>query len=132
MSTNISDAFNNFKDNQGVFKTKLSEDINGLMGLYEASQLRIDGEDVLDEAEQFSGELLNVFMSRLNHHQARVVTKTLKNPCHKSLAKFTAKNLFGTSQSSVNKYINMLQELAKVEFNKVQSLHKTEIVQISK
>lgn len=127
------DIFNNFKDNKGLFMTKINEDINGLMGLFEASHLRIDGEHVLDEAEQFSGHLLNASMTRLNHHQARVVANTLENPCHKSLAKFTAKNLIGRTSPTVNNgYINVLQQLAKVEFNKVQSIHKREIVQISK
>ena len=71
-------------------------------------------------------------MTRVNHHMSRFVASTLENPCHKSLAKFTAKNLIGGASPSVNGYINVLQELAKVEFNKVQSLHKREILQISK
>ncbi|CAL5383314.1 unnamed protein product [Camellia sinensis] len=47
------DVFHKFKDKDGRFKTELSEDIRGLMGLYEASQLSIEGEDILDQAADF-------------------------------------------------------------------------------
>nr|WBW04244.1 terpene synthase [Ficus abelii] len=128
------DVFNKFKDERGIFKTSLIEDIDGLMGLYEASHLSIDGEDVLDEAKLLSGQLLTTSMAFLGHHRARVVANTLENPCHKSLAKFTAaKNLFGSSTTfhSDNGWKKVLQDLAKVEFDQVQSLHRREILQIS-
>nr|QNV48476.1 linalool synthase [Ficus carica] len=129
------DVFKKFKDERGNFKISLTEDIDGLMGLYEASHLSIDGEDVLDEAKLLSGQLLTTSMTFLGHHRARVVANTLENPCHKSLAKFTAaKNLFGSSTTfhSDNGWIKMLQDLAKVEFDQVQSLHRREILQISR
>ncbi|KAF5955990.1 hypothetical protein HYC85_008846 [Camellia sinensis] len=53
------DVFHKFKDKDGRFKTELSEDIRGLMGLYEASQLSIEGEDILDQAADFSAQQLN-------------------------------------------------------------------------
>ena len=49
---------NNFKIKEGKFKQNLREDIRGLMGLYEASQLSI-GKDILEEAGNFSSLLLN-------------------------------------------------------------------------
>lgn len=111
----------------------LSEDIKGLMSLYEASQLSIEGEDTLDEAGQFSWHLLNTSLSHLDHHQARVVGNTLSNPHHKSLATFMAKNFFSTnSQGMNNRWLNILQEVAITDLNMVQSLHQKEIVQISK
>ena len=132
----ISDIFNKFKDKKGNnFKTELGKDINGLMELYEASHLSIEGEDVLDEANIFSSQLLTASMTCLgdDHRRARAIANTLAYPCHKTLAKFTAKNLFGTTShfESANGWINVLQELAKYEFIQVQSLHKGEILQIS-
>ncbi|XP_024028062.1 (3S,6E)-nerolidol synthase 1 [Morus notabilis] len=128
--------FNKLKDKKGNnFKTELGKDINGLMELYEASHLSIEGEDVLDEAKIFSSQLLTASMTCLgdDHRRARAIANTLEYPCHKTLAKFTAKNLFGTTShfESANGWINVLQELAKYEFNQVQSLHKREILQIS-
>ncbi|XP_050369883.1 (3S,6E)-nerolidol synthase 1 [Argentina anserina] len=124
------DVFNNFKERKGTFKLDLGEDIKGLMSLYEASQLRTEGEDTLVEAEKFSGHLLKTSLSHLDYHQARIVGNTLDNPYHKSLASFMARNFFITSQGT-NIWLNLLKEVAKTDFNIVQSLHQNEIVQIS-
>ncbi|XP_063940272.1 sesquiterpene synthase Cop-like [Daucus carota subsp. sativus] len=45
------DVFNKFKDEStGLFKACLSKDVEGLLNLYEATHLRLDGEDILEEA----------------------------------------------------------------------------------
>ncbi|GLT70748.1 hypothetical protein SLA2020_428080 [Shorea laevis] len=87
------DVFNNFKDKEGKFKKELTEDTNGLMALYEASQLSIEGEDILDEAGSFSEQLLNARVRHLGVKEPlRVVENTLRHPYHKSLARFMVKN----------------------------------------
>ncbi|CBI33220.3 unnamed protein product, partial [Vitis vinifera] len=124
------DVLNNFKNKEGKFKQNLREDIRGLMGLYEASQLSI-GEDILEEAGNFSSLLLNACLQHLDHHQAAVVKNTLEHPHHKSLARFMTKN-FLTDFQGTNGWINALQELAKIDFNMVKSVHQKEMLQISK
>lgn len=114
-----------------MFKQDLSEDIKGLMSLYEASQLSTEGEDTLVDAAQFSGQLLKTSLSHLDHHQARIVGNTLGNPHHKSLGSYMAKNFFVTSQGT-NTWLNLLKEVAKTDFDMVQTLHHNEIVQITK
>lgn len=121
---------NNFKNKEGKFKQNLREDIRGLMGLYEASQLSI-GEDILEEAGNFSSLLLNACLQHLDRHQAAVVKNTLEHPHHKSLARFMTKN-FLTDFQGTNGWINALQELAKIDFNMVKSVHQKEMLQISK
>uniref|UniRef100_A0AAU7LL55 Linalool/nerolidol synthase n=1 Tax=Zanthoxylum ailanthoides TaxID=159071 RepID=A0AAU7LL55_9ROSI len=125
-------VFNNFRNKEGEFQQSLSEDINGLIGLYEASQLSIGGEDhVLDEAGDFCANILNECVTHLDHYQARLVKNTLLHPYRKSLP--LAKDfLLGNVQGSVREWILDLQELAKLDFKLVQSLHKMETVQISK
>lgn len=125
------DVFNKFKDSKGMFKQDLSEDIKGLMSLYEASQLSTEGEDTLVEAGKFSGHLLKTSLSHLDKHQARIVANTLGNPHHKSLGSYMAKNFFVTSQGT-NTWLNLLKEVAKTDFDMVQTLHHNEIVQITK
>ena len=44
------DAFNEFKDNEGNFKASLAGDLPGLLALYEATQLMAHGEGILEEA----------------------------------------------------------------------------------
>uniref|UniRef100_A0A5B7BT67 Putative (3S)-linalool/(E)-nerolidol synthase n=1 Tax=Davidia involucrata TaxID=16924 RepID=A0A5B7BT67_DAVIN len=127
------DVFNNFKGKKGMFKEKLSKDIKGLMGLYEASHLSVEGEAILDEAADFSRQLLNAGMTHLNrdHHQARIVGSTLGHPYHKSLARFTA-NSFLRDFKGTNGWENVLQQLANLDLNLVQSIHQKEMLQISK
>ncbi|XP_060971030.1 (3S,6E)-nerolidol synthase 1 isoform X1 [Cannabis sativa] len=129
------DIFNKYKDNNnGCFDTRLREDIKGLLSLYEASHLCIEGENILDEAALFSAQHLEASMTRLHRYdqyQAKFVATTLQNPTHKSLSKFTAKDLFGVYPSQ-NGYINLFQQLAKVEFNRVQSLHRMEIDKVTR
>ncbi|KAJ6893299.1 (3S,6E)-nerolidol synthase 1-like [Populus alba x Populus x berolinensis] len=122
-------VFDNFKDNEGRFKQKLSGDIMGLVSLYEASQLSIRGEDVLDEAGDYSYQLLRSSLTHLDNNQARLVRNSLDHPHHKSLASFTAKYYFNDEPHG---WISEQQELAKTEFERVRSQHQHEIVEILK
>lgn len=128
------DVFNDFIGNkEGKSHWNVSEDIKGLMELYEAAQLSVEGENVLDEAGNFSANLLNELMkNQLDHCQARVVGNTLSYPHHKSLPRFTAKTLFLNNYQGENGWIHVLRELATMEFNMVKSLHQKEVVQVSK
>ncbi|KAH1121024.1 hypothetical protein J1N35_004184 [Gossypium stocksii] len=47
-------AFYKFKDEEGNFKSSLTNDVQGLLELYEASYMRMHGEDILDEATSFT------------------------------------------------------------------------------
>ncbi|KAI3768529.1 hypothetical protein L2E82_19282 [Cichorium intybus] len=120
----LPDPFMRFKGDNNMFDEKLNTDIRGLMALYEASQLRIEGEIILDEAEKFSYQILQEKMKFLEEDQARMVRHTLENPYHKTLPFCNLKNSI--------KYYNgtVLQELAELEFNMVQRIHQTEINQI--
>ncbi|TKY66666.1 terpene synthase 13 [Spatholobus suberectus] len=52
------EVFYTFTNKDGKFNPKLGENINGMIDLYEASQLGIPGEDILDEAGEFSCQIL--------------------------------------------------------------------------
>ncbi|XVF87632.1 hypothetical protein PTKIN_Ptkin18bG0135700 [Pterospermum kingtungense] len=125
-------VFNRFKDRKGSFRHELSRDIKGVMELYEASELGINGEDILDEAREFSSQILREWgAAEVNHLSGKAIRDTLDKPYHKSLSRFTARDLLTTNFQSTNGWINILQELAKMDFNIVQSLHQNEIVRIS-
>ncbi|KAK2992401.1 hypothetical protein RJ640_000476, partial [Escallonia rubra] len=125
------DVFGNFKDKEGNFDAKLGEETKGLMELYEASQLSIEGEDILEEAANFSSQLLTLRMEHLDHHQARIIKKTLEHPYRKSLARSNIKN-FTRDFDDINGYKSTLQELASMEFNVVQTVHQQELLQVSR
>ncbi|KAJ9136282.1 hypothetical protein P3X46_033374 [Hevea brasiliensis] len=126
------EVFNSFKDEEGKFKQELSGDIKGLMGLYEASQLNIEGEDMLHEAGGYSYRLLKSYVTCLGYPQDRaVVEHTLKYPHHKSLPKFMAKDFIIRNLQRANEWMKELQELAMIDFEMVQSQHQQEILRIS-
>ena len=127
---NVTDVFNNFKDKEGRFRSELSTDIRGLMSLYEASQLRIEGEDILDQAADFSSQLLGRWTKDPNHHEARLVSNTLTHPYHKSLATFMAKSFVHDCKGQTG-WVDNLQELAKMDLTIVQSIHQKEVFQVS-
>ncbi|KAL2495297.1 S-(+)-linalool synthase [Forsythia ovata] len=109
------DIFDNFKGKDGTFEGKLKQDIRGLMELYEAAQLSLEGEDILDEAAKFSSQ---------------IVGNRLKHPYHKSIARFTAKNYIRDLQD-INGWEKTLKELAKMDYYVAQTAHRQEVSQIS-
>ncbi|TKY71583.1 (3S,6E)-nerolidol synthase 1 [Spatholobus suberectus] len=125
------EVFGKFIDKEGKFNQKLGGNIKGMIDLYEASQLSIAGEDILDEAGQFSGLVLKEKMACLHDHEAKFVRKTLEHPFHKSLAIFTAQDFFGDFHG-MNGWLGSLKEVAKLDFSLLQRLHQQEIIQISK
>ncbi|PQP94756.1 terpene synthase [Prunus yedoensis var. nudiflora] len=75
---NIScDIFNNFKDGDGNFKESLVNDVVGLLSLYEATHLRIHGEDILDEALTFTTTHLESATHRLSPILLKQVTHAM-------------------------------------------------------
>lgn len=123
-------VFGHFKGKYCQFKEIVGEDISGLVNLYEASQLSMKGENILEEAEKFSSQLLNEKMTFVDQNQATTARNTLKNPFHKSLARFTAKHFVGDLNCE-NECGKALQELARLDTNVIQSIHQAELLQVS-
>ncbi|XP_062087434.1 (3S,6E)-nerolidol synthase 1-like [Humulus lupulus] len=129
------DVFNELKDKKGNFNPSVAEDREGLRELFEASQVRIEGEHVLEEAEVFSGQHLKEWANRNNHtSEARTIQVTLEQPCHKSLARITAPNFLESLFPATRHqgWMTLLLKLATTDFKIVQSIHRMEIVQVSK
>nr|WCC60121.1 terpene synthase [Pityopsis ruthii] len=120
-------CFKKFKGNDGNFEDKSNkDDIVGLMALYEASQSRIEGETILDEAERYSCQLLNDMMNYVDDDQAGMIRHTLENPYHKTIALFNIKKSIKYFDGTI------LQELAELDFSMMQSIRQKESGQISK
>ncbi|TKY59378.1 (3S,6E)-nerolidol synthase 2 [Spatholobus suberectus] len=125
------DVFDKFRNKEGKFNPKLGENIQGMIDLYEASQLGIAGEDILAKAGEFSGQVLKAKVDCINNHEAKFVKRTLDHPFHKSLPMFTARNFFGDFHGT-NVWLGSLKEVAKMDFSLLQCLYHREIAQISK
>ncbi|KEH31174.1 putative (3S,6E)-nerolidol synthase [Medicago truncatula] len=123
------DIFDKFCDNKGKLKYTFSEDINGMIALFEASQLSIEGEDCLDNVGQFCGQYLNDWSSTFHGHpQAKFVAHTLMYPTHKTLSRFTPTIM----QSQNATWTNSIQQFSKIDTQMVSSSHLKEIFAVSK
>lgn len=121
-------VFNNFKSKDGSFKPILSQDIRGLLELYEATQLSFQGEYILDEAQAFTTQNLLVDHKFVSHDHDHVNIR-LKLPYHKTITRLTQKNLVFRTDFGWEK---PLRELAQVELQLGKSIYQEELIQVTK
>nr|XP_043609787.1 (-)-germacrene D synthase-like [Erigeron canadensis] len=129
-----SDVFNIYKLGDGSFKDSLSNDTECMLELYEATYMRVQSEIILDEALEFAKtHLENIAKDplRCNNTLSRYIYEALKRPVRKRLPRLDAIRYipFYEQQDTHNK---SLLRLAKLAFNRLQSLHKKELSQLSK
>nr|WHL34568.1 terpene synthase 32 [Aquilegia viridiflora] len=125
-----SDVFKTYMDKHGKFRQQLTNDLSGMTSLYQASHLGMAGEDILDRAYAFTGKYLRDSMPHVGPDQACVITDTLDHPYHMTLTRFNVKNCIKYQERESRTCGFLLQELAKMDFNIVQSLHNSELLQV--
>ncbi|RXI03549.1 hypothetical protein DVH24_004201 [Malus domestica] len=91
--------FNKFKDDDGKFKESLVNNVIGLLSLYEATQLRVHGEDILEEALTFTTTHLKSVENRLSSPLSELVTHALYQPFWK-----------GNPRLEARRYLSIYQE----------------------
>ncbi|XP_043689739.1 (-)-germacrene D synthase-like [Telopea speciosissima] len=124
------DVFNRFKDSDSKFKEDLINDVNGMLSLYEATHLGIHGEDILDEALEFTTKRLKSIVIDLKPPLAKQVMNALKQPFHKGLSRVEVRNYISVYQEDKKKNESLLQH-AKLDFNLLQSIYQKELSQLS-
>ena len=86
------DLLKNFKDEEGNFKESLIGDTPGLLALYEASHLMVDGEDILEETLAFiTTHLQSIVTDHPNNRLAKQVIHALRRPIRKALTRVEAR-----------------------------------------
>ncbi|KAF7822842.1 (-)-germacrene D synthase-like [Senna tora] len=125
-----SDVFEKFKDEKGNISESLSSDVEGMLSLYEAAHLRIHGEQILDEALQFTCYHLQLMTSQLTPSLAAKVNHSLRRPLHKSLPRLEASHYISIYQKDPSHHKTLLA-FAKLDFNMLQKLHQKELGSIS-
>ncbi|XP_031389611.1 (3S,6E)-nerolidol synthase 1-like isoform X2 [Punica granatum] len=144
------DIFKGFKSKEDnnvgcVFDPMLGKDVFGLMSLYEASHLGMQGEDILSEAAEFArkalsgsaDKFLNVGDNDINGVSSKLlgelVRNTLSNPIHKSLPRFTSKSFEVYLKGHYHyEWTRAFRELAILDRDLIASINRTEIRQVSK
>ncbi|KAL6311322.1 hypothetical protein AAG906_025541 [Vitis piasezkii] len=76
---------------QQGFKEALISNVRGMLGLYEAAHLRVNGEDILAEALTFTTTHLKAMVESLGYPLAEQVAHTLNRPIRKGLERLEAR-----------------------------------------
>ncbi|KAK1566499.1 hypothetical protein Q3G72_000789 [Acer saccharum] len=125
------DVFEAFMDDEGKFKKYVESDVKGMLSLYEASFLAFEGENVMDEAVTFCRTHLNEVKSMVNPALSELVNHALELPLHRRTVRLEAR--WYMEAPSERKHVNgLLLELAKLDFNMVQSQLQSELKDMSR
>ncbi|KAK2989982.1 hypothetical protein RJ640_000258 [Escallonia rubra] len=124
-------TFDKFKDNTGKFKPSVASDPGGMLALYEASQLRVKGENILDEALEFTATHLESFELDSNPNLANQVKHALYQQLRKGAPRVEARHFISVYEDDKSKNESLLK-LAKLDFNFLQLLHKKELCEVSR
>ncbi|ERN03389.1 (3S,6E)-nerolidol synthase 1 isoform X1 [Amborella trichopoda] len=125
------DVFNKFKDESGNFNSCLSKDVIGILSLYEASHLGIQGEEYMDEALAFSLKHLKASGSRLEPELAKTVKHALELPMHFRMPRLESMYYIKVSERDLGRNQDLL-EFAVMDFNMVQAMHKQELKEVTR
>ncbi|XP_022896311.1 (-)-alpha-terpineol synthase-like [Olea europaea var. sylvestris] len=113
------EIFDRFKNEKGEFKSRLWDDTEGLLQLYETSFLSMEAESTLEMATEFSMKNLNDQTS-IDQCHSRLVHHGLELPLHWTILRAEARwfiNIY-KDRPDMNQ---ILLELAKLDFNIVQA-----------
>nr|QBP79194.1 monoterpene synthase [Lilium hybrid cultivar] len=125
-----SDVFQKYRDSQG-FKDSLTDDVKGLLSLYEASFLSFPGEQLMEEANKFSVRHLESLTQKVGLDIEEQVRRSLQVPLHRRMRRLEAREYVDVYQREEGKS-SVLLEFAKVDFNFVQIIHQMELKELSK
>ncbi|KAG9444303.1 hypothetical protein H6P81_015643 [Aristolochia fimbriata] len=129
-----SDVFSKFLDQQGKFKEALTTDPNGMLSLYEAAFLGTHREAILDEALAFTKKHLQLAVNahgHLKHPLEAMVKHALELPLYRRIYRLDSRNYI-TFYEMQEGHSEKLLELAKYDYNRLQSLNKKELGEVSR
>ena len=104
--------------------------MRGMLGSYEATHLKVHGEEILDEALAFCTTHLQSVAKYSSNPFAEEVDHALKQPIRKGLTRLEARHYFSIYQAD-DSHNTALLKLAKLDFNLLQKLHQKELSEIS-
>ncbi|KAL8495048.1 hypothetical protein ACS0TY_019270 [Phlomoides rotata] len=126
------EVFSSFMDDTGNFKESLSDDVKGLISLYEASFLSMEDEPILDAGKDFStrhfaGKLVQF---PADHSLGNQIRHALELPLHWTVPKLQARWFVNVYESRPDANLTLL-EFAKVYFNIAQASYQDDMKRIS-
>ena len=124
------DMFDSFRDERG-FTNCLCHDAEGLLSLYEAAHLGVYGEKTLEEAKEFSIRHLKCLEEEVDLNLVEQIKHSLEIPLHWRMPRLEARHYIDVYER-VEGRSSVLLELAKLDFNVVQSIHQEEVKELSR
>lgn len=126
----MAEVFNVFKDERGNFNASLGDDVMGLLSLYETSFHLIEGESVLEEAREFTRKHLQEYIKHKkasqDDHIYVLVSHALELPLHWRMRRLEARWFIDVYEKRPHMN-SVILELAKLDFNMVQSMHQEDL-----
>uniref|UniRef100_A0A0A0L2M0 Terpene synthase N-terminal domain-containing protein n=1 Tax=Cucumis sativus TaxID=3659 RepID=A0A0A0L2M0_CUCSA len=125
------EIFNKYTNESGDFKESITKDEVGLLSLYEASHLRMKGENILDKALAFTTTQLQAIAMDSNSPFSQEVKFSLKWPIYKAMPRFMSRHYISLYQNNPLKD-NVLLTFAKLDYNSLQKLYQKELGEFSR
>ncbi|XP_071722488.1 terpene synthase 10-like [Rutidosis leptorrhynchoides] len=129
----LPDVFNGFIDVNGKFKCSLCDDTEGILSLYEASHLLVEGENILEDARLFATKHLQEYAKQSSDNNAylsSLVNHALELPLDWKIERAEARWFIDIYEKKIGMNPVFLQ-LAKLDFNLVQAKHQEDLKQAS-
>lgn len=125
------DVFKHFMNKHGDFKESLCKDIKGMLSLYEATYLSIEGEEILSEAQKFTTKQLNDYAENTTLSQSKQVRHALELPLHRRMVRLEIREHIDSYRERKDTNQALLK-LAELDFNRVQLVLMDELQDISR
>ncbi|GAA0170262.1 hypothetical protein Leryth_021771 [Lithospermum erythrorhizon] len=127
-----SDVFKKFTNMDGKFEESLRNDIQGILSLYEAAHLRVHGEDILEEALEFTTTQLNSMKSmNLSNSLAKKINSSLNTPIQMTMTRLGSREFISIYQQDESHH-EFLLKFAILDFNLLQKMHQKELSDITR
>ncbi|KAK8527452.1 hypothetical protein V6N13_085282 [Hibiscus sabdariffa] len=121
------DVFTSFMDEVGNIKASFSQDYKGVLDLYEASYLLVEGETMLENARESAAKLLKECLKQTNDPYLRMLVEhALELPLHWRMSRLEASWFIDAYQKNKDKNPIVL-ELAILDYNTVQAIHQDDL-----
>lgn len=114
-----------------MFSKSTCTNVKGMIELFEASHLALEGENILDEAKAFSSGYLKEIISNLDNNLAKQVVHSLERPLHWRVQWFDIRWYIDFYEEEGVMNLDLLK-LAKLNFNMVQAVHQKDLKHISR